>query len=110
MHHVTDTRYFTATPVKDIRQLDIAWPLPPQDPLYLTKPCRCVRACARARELRAEHSCVCLRRYVSHLVGHEGPGSVLSLLKAKGCVVNAVAVSTVAHKKHTSDVHSRMHS
>ena len=46
----------------DLRCLQIFWPLPPQREHYLASP----------------------TRYVSHLLGHEGEGSILSYLKAKG--------------------------
>ncbi|KAI5476508.1 a-pheromone processing metallopeptidase ste23 [Pseudohyphozyma bogoriensis] len=51
-----------AKSVKDARMLEIAFPFPEESLLYLSKP----------------------GAFISHLVGHEGPGSVLSLLKAKG--------------------------
>ena len=49
-------------PVKDMRVVEICWPLPPVQDLYRAKP----------------------TRYLSHLLGHEAGGSVLSLLKARG--------------------------
>ncbi|CAG8446861.1 15584_t:CDS:10 [Dentiscutata erythropus] len=49
-------------PVKDNHCLEITFPFPDQEPLYRTKP----------------------GRYLGHLIGHEGVGSVLSLLKKKG--------------------------
>eukprot|EP00163_Fabomonas_tropica_P027319 TRINITY_DN5224_c0_g1_i14.p1 TRINITY_DN5224_c0_g1~~TRINITY_DN5224_c0_g1_i14.p1 ORF type:complete len:886 (+),score=217.98 TRINITY_DN5224_c0_g1_i14:269-2659(+) len=49
-------------PVKNERSFEIVWPIPAQTPKYLTKP----------------------SQFLSHLLGHEGPGSLLSLLKAKG--------------------------
>ncbi|KAG5318579.1 IDE enzyme, partial [Pseudoatta argentina] len=49
-------------PIKDTRNLDISFPLPDMRPHYRSSP---------------EH-------YVSHLLGHEGEGSLLSALKAKG--------------------------
>ncbi|KAK4701450.1 insulysin, partial [Phenoliferia sp. Uapishka_3] len=48
--------------VKDQRILDITFPFPDESPLYATKP----------------------GSFLSHLIGHEGPGSVLSYLKGKG--------------------------
>lgn len=48
-------------PVKDARKLCIEWPMPAVQGDYRSKP---------------DH-------YVSHLIGHEGPGSLLSLLKAR---------------------------
>eukprot|EP00741_Cyanophora_paradoxa_P018552 tig00021070_g17911.t1 len=49
-------------PVKDIRRIEVAFLLPPQTPLYRTKP----------------------TRYATHLIGHEGAGSLLSYFKGKG--------------------------
>eukprot|EP01111_Echinosteliopsis_oligospora_P019988 TRINITY_DN9950_c0_g1_i2.p1 TRINITY_DN9950_c0_g1~~TRINITY_DN9950_c0_g1_i2.p1 ORF type:complete len:334 (+),score=76.57 TRINITY_DN9950_c0_g1_i2:333-1334(+) len=49
-------------PVKDVEQMSLMWLLPSQDPLYHKKPAN----------------------YLSHLIGHEAAGSILSLLKAKG--------------------------
>ena len=51
-----------AVPVKDSRSATIAWPLPDTRERYGTKS----------------------DSYLSHLIGHEGPGSILSLLKAHG--------------------------
>ncbi|CAG8435673.1 5819_t:CDS:10 [Scutellospora calospora] len=49
-------------PVKDNHGLEITFPFVDQQPHYNTKP----------------------SRYISHLIGHEGVGSILSLLKKKG--------------------------
>ncbi|CAJ0832866.1 6120_t:CDS:10 [Entrophospora sp. SA101] len=49
-------------PVKDLISLKIKFPFPVQDPLFRAKP----------------------GRYLSHLLGHEGAGSIFSLLKKKG--------------------------
>jgi len=49
-------------PVKDVHELDLAFQLPGVAKLFMKKP---------------DH-------YFSHLLGHEGPGSVLSLLKSLG--------------------------
>lgn len=49
-------------PVKDLRSLSIVFPLPNTDEHYLKKP----------------------THYLSHLIGHESQGSLLSLLKKKG--------------------------
>ena len=49
-------------PVMDQRMLDISFPYPDEEELYASQP----------------------GRYISHLVGHEGPGSILAHLKAKG--------------------------
>lgn len=51
-----------AKPVMDQKLLDIYFPYPDEEDLYESSP----------------------SRYISHLVGHEGPGSILAYLKAKG--------------------------
>ena len=52
-----------------MRHLDLTFPFPDQDPLFTTKP----------------------GQFLAHFLGHEGPGSVLSLLKAKGWVNSLAA-------------------
>ncbi|KAJ0393808.1 hypothetical protein ATCC90586_001339 [Pythium insidiosum] len=54
-------REIHVAPVKDLRIIDISWPLPSLYKQFLTKP----------------------SRTLSHLLGHEGKGSVLSFLKAQ---------------------------
>merc|ERR1711892_1382369 len=51
-------------PVKDIRNLNITWGIPDLAPHYQS----------------------CPGSYLGHLIGHEGPGSLLSELKARGWV------------------------
>ena len=51
-----------AKPVMDQRNLDVYFTYPDEEDLYESQP----------------------SRYISHLIGHEGPGSVLAYLKAKG--------------------------
>ncbi|MDX5298149.1 MAG: insulinase family protein, partial [Gammaproteobacteria bacterium] len=48
--------------IKDVRSLRLSFPLPPQLSAYRTKP----------------------YAYVAHLIGHEGPGSILQVLKDAG--------------------------
>ncbi|KAG9414885.1 hypothetical protein AC1031_008300 [Aphanomyces cochlioides] len=55
-------RYICVVPVKDLRTLELAFPLPSLEDKYLAKP----------------------QRIVSHLLGHEGKGSLLAYLKACG--------------------------
>jgi len=55
-------RMLEVVPIKDVKTLDVYFPIPGVEELYLTKP----------------------TRYLSHLVGHEGGGSILAALKAKG--------------------------
>lgn len=49
-------------PKKEIRELSLVFPIPPVDPLYRRKP----------------------DRYLANLLGHEGEGSLLSVLKERG--------------------------
>ena len=56
-------------PIKDIRKLNITFPIPDLRDHYQAKP----------------------ERYISHLLGHEGPGSLLSVLKNNGWVNSLVA-------------------
>ena len=51
-----------AKPVMDQRTLDITFPYQNEDHMYETQP----------------------SRYISHLIGHEGPGSILAYIKAMG--------------------------
>ena len=51
-----------AKPVMDSRMLEIYFPYQDEEEMYRTHP----------------------SRYLSHLIGHEGPGSILSYIKAKG--------------------------
>ena len=51
-----------AKPVMDSRLLDIYFPYQDEEAMYKTHP----------------------QRYLSHLIGHEGPGSILAYIKAKG--------------------------
>ena len=51
-----------AKPVMDTRLLDIYFPYQDEEEMYKTQP----------------------SRYLSHLIGHEGPGSILAYIKAKG--------------------------
>eukprot|EP00752_Nemacystus_decipiens_P002074 g1985.t1 len=55
-------RRVNVVPVKDTKTIHIFWPMPPLNGHFRSKPAS----------------------YISHLVGHEGPGSLLSLLKCKG--------------------------
>lgn len=53
-----------AKPVMDQRTLEICFPYPDEEYLYESQP----------------------SRYISHLIGHEGPGSILAYTKARGWV------------------------
>ncbi len=52
----------SAKPVMDQRSLDIYFPYPDEEEVYASHP----------------------SRYISHLIGHEGPGSLLAYIKEKG--------------------------
>ncbi|KAF8425470.1 Metalloenzyme, LuxS/M16 peptidase-like protein [Tirmania nivea] len=54
-----------AKPVADNKSLEITFPFIDENPLYKIQP----------------------SRYFSHLIGHEGPGSILAYLKEKGWVI-----------------------
>lgn len=58
--------------VKDIRLLDITFPIPDQGPLFRAKP----------------------GQFLSHFVGHEGQGSILSHLKKRGWANHLTAGAT----------------
>ena len=61
----SEDQYLTqvfAKPVMNSRSLDIQFPYEDEDDLYETQP----------------------SRYISHLIGHEGPGSILAYIKNKG--------------------------
>ncbi|CAM1503436.1 Fc.00g082120.m01.CDS01 [Cosmosporella sp. VM-42] len=51
-----------AKPVMDLRELYLSFPFIDEEHLYSSQP----------------------GRYISHLIGHEGPGSIMSYIKAKG--------------------------
>lgn len=51
-------------PVQDVKELVFSWVIPFQDPLWKTKP----------------------TQYISHLLGYEGTGSVIAVLKQKGLI------------------------
>lgn len=51
-----------AKPVMDSRQLDLSFPFIDEELLFESQP----------------------SRYISHLIGHEGPGSIMSFIKSKG--------------------------
>lgn len=59
-------------PVMDKRTLELLFPYPDEEELYASKP----------------------GHYISHLIGHEGPGSILAYIKAKGW---ANSLSSGAH-------------
>jgi len=63
-------------PVKDLRQLKLLWPMPPLMQHYRSKPAD----------------------IIAHLIGHEGAGSILSLLKSRGW---AQSLNAGAHHSET---------
>eukprot|EP01048_Picozoa_sp_COSAG05_P004387 COSAG05_NODE_233_length_13251_cov_30.223920_4_plen_875_part_00 len=56
------SRIVKVVPVKEMKVLQMTWPLPPQEAHYKAK----------------------ATRYFGHLTGHEGAGSILALLKKEG--------------------------
>ena len=58
-----------SVPVKDTRNVVISWAMPEVRGQFASKP----------------------DRYLSHLMGHEGPGSILSCLKSKGLATDLMA-------------------
>lgn len=59
----------TAQALKDVRSLNLSFPIPSQETLYRSKPAS----------------------YIASLLGHEGPGSLLDVLKRAGLVENLSA-------------------
>ncbi|XP_074640666.1 insulin-degrading enzyme-like [Tubulanus polymorphus] len=59
----------SVVPIKDVRNMNITWPIPDVHPHYKSGP----------------------DMYLGHLLGHEGPGSMLSELKLRGWVNTIVA-------------------
>ncbi|XP_076831395.1 insulin-degrading enzyme isoform X2 [Brachyhypopomus gauderio] len=57
-------QFYKVVPIKDIRNLYVSFPIPDLQKYYKSNP----------------------GHYLGHLIGHEGPGSLLSELKAKGWV------------------------
>lgn len=60
-------KFYKVVPVKDIRKLYVTFPIPDLQKYYKSKP----------------------GRYLGHLIGHEGPGSLFSELKSKGSRLHA---------------------
>lgn len=77
-----------AKPVMDSRQLNLSFPFVDEETLYESQP----------------------SRYISHLIGHEGPGSIMSYAKTKGWVnsLSACAYSVCPGTPGTFDVHIRL--
>jgi insulysin len=67
----------TAIPVAQVRRLSLAWTCKALNPLFRTKP----------------------DAYLSHLLGHEGEGSILSYLKEKGWA-EALSAGPMIHVDH----------
>lgn len=59
-------QFYKVVPIKDIRNLYVTFPIPDLQKYYKSNP----------------------GHYLGHLIGHEGPGSLLSELKSKGNYVN----------------------
>jgi len=67
-------RVLRVVPIKDARSLDFSFPLPPVTEHYMSKP----------------------TGYLSHLLGHESAGSMISVLKKMGLANDLWAVSLAA--------------
>lgn len=63
------TYVYNVVPVQDLRQLSLSWVIPDSRDIYQANP----------------------SNYISHLIGHEGKGSLLSELKKKGWCSNLYA-------------------
>lgn len=59
---VLSQQFYKVVPIKDIRNLYVTFPIPDLQKYYKSNP----------------------GHYLGHLIGHEGPGSLLSELKSKG--------------------------
>lgn len=59
---VLHQQFYKVVPIKDIRNLYVTFPIPDLQKYYKSNP----------------------GHYLGHLIGHEGPGSLLSELKSKG--------------------------
>eukprot|EP00002_Diphylleia_rotans_P025102 TRINITY_DN4963_c0_g4_i10.p1 TRINITY_DN4963_c0_g4~~TRINITY_DN4963_c0_g4_i10.p1 ORF type:complete len:965 (-),score=237.06 TRINITY_DN4963_c0_g4_i10:2105-4999(-) len=70
---------FKVTPVKDLQLVTLTWRLPASLHYYKQKPLR----------------------YLSHLIGHEGPGSILSYLKKQGWADSLSAGTTRSTRDFT---------
>lgn len=58
-------QFYKVVPIKDIRNLYVTFPIPDLQKYYKSNP----------------------GHYLGHLIGHEGPGSLLSELKSKGRIL-----------------------
>eukprot|EP01134_Creolimax_fragrantissima_P000265 CFRG0265T1 len=62
-------RVFRVMPVKEFRRVEFCFPIDDSQDYYLSKP----------------------TQYIAHLLGHEGPGSLLSILKTRGWGLSTMA-------------------
>jgi insulysin len=85
---ITPQKIFSVVPVKDLRTIDILWWLPGQDPYPLPSHYFHVIFLLFVLFDRSSFYRVKPTHYLANLIGHEGPGSILSLLKAKGNAFN----------------------
>lgn len=65
----------SVTPVRDMRRLEFAWPLPPQDVLWRSKP----------------------GQYVARAIAQQGPCSLMSILRVRGLAVGLTAGITESY-------------
>lgn len=66
---------YKIVPIKDIRNLYVTFPIPDLQKYYKSNP----------------------GHYLGHLIGHEGPGSLLSELKSKGKSLGHELLSVIPH-------------
>ena len=69
---------YKIVPIKDIRNLYVTFPIPDLQKYYKSNP----------------------GHYLGHLIGHEGPGSLLSELKSKGESLGSQLMRAVPHLHH----------
>lgn len=85
---------FRIVPVKDRQSLSLTWQLPPQFENWKSKPSKCRRTSPFELQLVSYPRVVYLVStgdFLSHLLGHEAPGSLFSLLRDQGLVVSCMA-------------------
>lgn len=70
-------QFYKVVPIKDIRNLYVTFPIPDLQKYYKSNP----------------------GHYLGHLIGHEGPGSLLSELKSKGGTWSLISLIEFQFKK-----------
>ncbi|KAF7789938.1 hypothetical protein EIP86_000886 [Pleurotus ostreatoroseus] len=73
--------------VKDFREFEVTWHIPQQPPLFQTRPASCI----------------------THLLGHEGPGSIYAYLKKKGWLLSLSASTSSRNRtRQTLSIEGRL--